>query len=412
MAVPSTLRIAWRNLGRNRKRSLLAVGAIAIGQFSFLAVAALLNGYTDDFLDSLTGPLVGHIQVHAYEWRDERSIDLVMEDIDAKLAEIRSDPDVAHASARIYAPVLAALTEDGFMSVVVGIDPEAEMHDSGLLPAGAPPGAFDAGSVLVGRGFARRYDIVPGMELALVGQDVDGSIASGLFTVADTVRSPVEIVNNLGIVMTLDDARNFLAMSEDAHEIIVHVRNSDVIDATVSRLSAAPALAGTEVLPWRDVVPQLVAMIDMMDAFILIVLGVVFIAAAAGIANTMLMSTFERTHEFGMLLSLGCGPGRLARMITAEAVILGFVGVGAGTVLGLVFLAVTSQTGLDYAALSGGETYEVAFQGLQMGTLMNPRLYPSDIAAGVVAVFLTSLVSVIWPIVRIVRLEPMEAMRT
>ena len=412
MAVPSTLRIAWRNLGRNRKRSLLAVGAIAIGQFSFLAVAALLNGYTDDFLDSLTGPLVGHIQVHAYEWRDERSIDLVMDDIDAKLAEIRSDPGVAHASARIYAPVLAALTEDGFMSVVVGIDPEAETHDSGLLPAGVRSGAFEGRSVLVGRGFARRYDIAPGMELALVGQDVDGSIASGLFTVADTIRSPVEIVNNLGIVMTLDDARDLLAMSEDAHEIIVHVRNSDVIDETVSRLSGAPTLAESEVLPWRDVVPQLVAMIGMMDAFILIVLGVVFIAAAAGIANTMLMSTFERTHEFGMLLSLGCGPGRLARMITVEAVILGLIGVGTGTVLGLVFLAVTSQTGLDYAALSGGETYEVAFKGLQMGTVVNPRLYASDIAAGIMAVFLTSLLSVIWPILRIVRLEPMEAMRT
>jgi len=412
MAVPSTLRIAWRNLGRNRKRSLLALGAIAIGQFSFLAVAALLNGYTDDFLDSLTGPLVGHIQVHAYEWRDERSIDLVMDDIDAKLAEIRNDPDVAHASARIYAPVLAALTEDGFMSVVVGIDPEAETHDSGLLPAGVRSGAFEGRSVLVGRGFARRYDIAPGMELALVGQDVDGSIASGLFTVADTIRSPVEIVNNLGIVMTLDDARDLLAMSEDAHEIIVHVRNSDVIDETVSRLSGAPTLAESEVLPWRDVVPQLVAMIGMMDAFILIVLGVVFIAAAAGIANTMLMSTFERTHEFGMLLSLGCGPGRLARMITVEAVILGLIGVGTGTVLGLVFLAVTSQTGLDYAALSGGETYEVAFKGLQMGTVVNPRLYASDIAAGIMAVFLTSLLSVIWPILRIVRLEPMEAMRT
>ncbi len=412
MAVSSTLRIAWRNLGRNRKRSLLALSAIAIGQFAFLAVAALMNGYGDDFLDSATGPLVGHIQVHAHEWRDERSIDLVMENVDAMLAEIRSDPDVAHASARIYAPVLAALTEDGFMSVVVGIDPEAEAHDSGLLPAGTPRGSLGEGSVLVGRGFARKYDIVPGMELAVVGQDVDGSIASGLFTVADSIGSSVEIVNSLGIVMTLDDARDLLAMSEDAHEIVIHVRNSDVIDDAVSRLSAAPTLAGSEVLPWREVVPQIVAMIGMIDAFLMIVLGVVFIAAAAGIANTMLMSTFERTHEFGMLLSLGCGPGRLARMITVEAVMLGLVGVGIGSALGLVFLLATSQTGLDYAALGGGDTYEVAFKGIQMTTLVHPRLYASDVAAGVVAVFLTSLLSVIWPIVRIVRLEPMEAIRT
>ncbi len=201
MAASSTLRIAWRNLGRSRKRSLLALGAIAIGQFSFLAVAALMNGYSDTFLDSVTGPMVGHIQVHAEEWRDERSLDLVLDDVDTKLAEIRSDPGVANASARIYAPTLAALSEDGFMGIVVGIEAEAETHASGLLPIGTPPGSLEDGNVLVGRGFARRHDITPGMELALVGQDVDGSIASGLFTVVDTVASSVEIVNSLGIVM-------------------------------------------------------------------------------------------------------------------------------------------------------------------------------------------------------------------
>ncbi len=412
MAAPSTLRIAWRNLGRSRKRSLLALGAIAIGQFSFLAVAALMNGYSDTFLDSVTGPLVGHIQVHAYEWRDERSLDLVMNDVDTKLAEIRSDPGVANASARIYAPALAALTEDGFMGVVLGIDAEAETHPSGLLPIGAPSGSLENGSVLVGRGFARRYDIVPGMELALVGQDVDGSIASGLFTVADTVDSPVEIVNSLGIVMSLDDAREFLAMSEDAHEIVIHVREGDEVDATVARLAQMPSLLGSEVLPWREIVPQLVAMVGMMDSFLMVVLGIVFVAAAAGIANTMLMSTFERTHEFGMLLSLGCGPARLARMVTVEAIILGLLGVGIGSALGLVFLMATSQTGIDYAALGGGETYEVAFKGLQMGTLVHPSLHFRDFAAGIIAVFLTSLLSVIWPIARIVRLEPMEALRS
>ncbi len=412
MAASSTLRIAWRNLGRNRKRSLLALGAIAIGQFSFLAVAALLNGYSDTFLDSVTGPLVGHIQVHAPEWRDERSMDLVMDDIDTKLAEIRSDPGVANASARIYAPTLAALNEDGFMGIVVGIDAAAETHPSGLLPVGAPPGSLEDGNVLVGRGFARRYEIVPGMELALVGQDIDGSIASGLFTVVDTVDSSVEVVNSFGIVMSLDDARDLLAMSEDAHEIVVHVHDGDTVDETVARLAQLPSLLGSEVLPWREIVPQLVMMIGMMDGMLAVILGIVFIAAAAGIANTMLMSTFERTHEFGMLLSLGCGPGRLSRMITVEAVILGLLGVGVGSALGLAFLVATSHTGIDYAALGGGETYEVAFKGVQLGTLVYPSLHIKDFAASITAVFLTSLLSVMWPILRIVRLEPMEAIRS
>lgn len=412
MAGTSTLRIAWRNLGRNRKRSSLALAAIALGQFVFLAVAALMHGYMDEFHASITGPMIGHAQIHAERWLDDRSIDLTIDGVASVLDAVRADPAVEHVSARIYAPVLTALAEEGFMSFVVGADPASESHDAGLLPGLEATGLMGEGRVLAGSGFARRYNIEPGAELALVGQDIDGSIASGLFTVTEIVSSPVDIVNNLGIVMTLDDASEFLAMYDQAHEIVIHTRDLDTVGETVARLSALPALADLEILSWRNIVPQIVAMFEMVDIMLLVVLMIVFVAAAAGIANTMLMSTFERKHEFGMLLSLGCGPGRLARMITVEAVILGLAGVAIGTALGFGLLLVTSHTGLDYAALGGAkESYEASFQGLHLSSLVYPKLYASDVLAGLIAVFFTSLLSVVWPIVRMVRLEPMEAMR-
>jgi ABC-type lipoprotein release transport system permease subunit len=407
----STLRIAWRNLGRNRKRSSLALIAIGLGQFVFLAIAALMNGYMGDFHESITGPMVGHAQVHAPEWLEDRSIDLTIDDVSAVLDGVGSDPAVTNVAARIYAPVLTALTEEGFMSFVVGVDPAAESHDAGLLPGFDGSGIGD-GRVLVGYSFAEKYGIEPGDELALVGQDIDGSIASGLFTVTEIVASPVDIVNSLGIVMTLDDATEMLAMYDQAHEIVIHTADVDAISETVSRLRESPSLDGLEVLPWREVVPTMVGMIEMVDVFLYFILLIVFIAAAAGIANTMLMSTFERKHEFGMLLSLGCGPGKLARMITVEAVILGLLGVAIGTVLGLGLFAITSQTGMDYAALGGDQdTYEASFRGLSLSSLVYPKLYVKDVVAGLVAVFLTSLISVIWPVAKIVRMEPMEAMR-
>jgi ABC-type lipoprotein release transport system permease subunit len=411
MTAMSTLRIAWRNLGRNRKRSSLALVAIGLGQFVFLAVAALMHGYLDEFYASITGPMVGHAQVHAPQWLEDRSIDLTIDNVSEALDEIRADPAVANVSARIYAPVLTALTEEGFMSFVVGVDPVAESHEAGLMP-GFDGSAIGDGRVVVGYNFAERYGIEPGAELALVGQDVDGSIASGLFTVTDLIGSPVDIVNNLGIVMTLDDAADMLAMYDQAHELVIHTNDVETIDETVARLRELPALEGLETLPWQEVVPTMIVMIEMVDVFLYVVLLIVFVAAAAGIANTMLMSTFERKHEFGMLLSLGCGPGKLARMVTVEAVILGLLGVAIGTALGLGLLAVTSQTGMDYAALGGGqESYEASFRGLNLSSLVYPKLFVSDVVAGLVAVFLTSLVSVLWPVAKIVRMEPMEAMR-
>jgi len=201
-------------------------------------------------------------------------------------------------------------------------------------------------------------------------------------------------------------------MYDQAHEMVIHTRDLDLLDETVARLSALPALADLEILSWREIVPAMVTMFEMVDVMLLVILAIVFVAAAAGIANTMLMATFERKHEFGMLLSLGCGPGRLSRMITVEAVILGLVGVAIGTALGFGLLLITQQTGLDYAALGGAsDSYEASYKGLHLSSLVYPRLYASDVLAGMVAVFLTALLSVVWPIMRIARMEPMEAMR-
>ncbi len=413
MVSASTLRIAWRNLWRNRKRSMLAIGAIAIGQLAFLVTASLMRGYNDEFLKSVTGPMVGHIQVHVPGWREDQSIDLTIGELRSTLAEIGKDPQIEAAAPRIYAPTLAAVAEEGFMSMVVGIDASIESRPSGLLAGRDLSRLIGQHQVLVGSRLALQRGIEPGLEIAAFGQDIDGSIANDLFMVTEIISTPVEVVNSRGMVMSLEDAQHFLAMPDQAHEIVIHVKDVDHLDDTVSRLSLLPELAGFEVLPWQEVVPYAVAMMGVTEGFSYIILFVVLIAAAAGIANTMLMSTFERTHEFGMLLSLGCGPGRLSRMIMTEAVILGLLGVACGTVLGLGFVSLTAESGIDYAALGGrGGSYEVAFKGVQLSSLVYPKMGGVDVVAGVVAVFVTSLVSVVWPLVHIVRLEPMEAMRS
>jgi ABC-type lipoprotein release transport system permease subunit len=408
----STLRIAWRNLGRNKKRTALAVAAIAVGQLAFLATAGLVSGYVEQFFNSVTGPMLGHIQIHQPGWREDRSTDLTLDDVSETLEDVRRDPNVANASARVFSPALAALTEEGFMGLVVGIDPDAESHGNGLLAGQLAEGVLGSGNVLVGSSFARQHDIQKGSELAIIGQDIDGSIANGLFTVSGIIATPVEAINTLGIVMSLDDAQELLAMWDQAHEIVVHARDREQLSDTVARLSSLTRLAGAEVLPWQELVPHLVSMVGFIDIWKLIVLVIVFIAAAAGIANTMLMSTFERTHEFGMLLSLGCGPGRISRMAALEAILLGLVGVAVGTTLGLSFVLLTAESGIDYAALSGRSTYEVGFQGLQLSSHVYPQVSFRDVLTGVVAVFLTAMLSVAWPVLHIVRLEPMEAMRS
>ena len=118
----STVQIAWRNLGRNKKRTALALLAIGVGQFALLASNGLMRGYADNIRLAITGPMIGHVQVHAPEWRKERALDLYIDGVGDILSEIGLDPAVGSAAARIYAPVLVAPHQDAFSAMVVGLD--------------------------------------------------------------------------------------------------------------------------------------------------------------------------------------------------------------------------------------------------------------------------------------------------
>ena len=165
-------------------------------------------------------------------------------------------------------------------------------------------------------------------------------------------------------------------------------------------------------LPWQDVVPELVAILELADVSSYIVLIFVFVAAAAGVANTMMMATFERLHEFGMLLALGATPARIMRLIVAEAALLGLLGVALGTLLGAGFVAATQGSGLNLAALGGEAAAEATWQGMAIPIHIFPRLAATDVLVGVAAVAVTSLLAALWPAWHAARLEPMEAMRS
>ena len=407
----STLRIAWRNLGRNKKRSILALLAIAVGQFALLATNSIMHGWADSMRRAITGPMIGHAQIHAPEWREERAMDLVLESLDETLAEVRSDPEVTGASARIYAPALIAPQRDAFSAVVVGVDVTEESGRDGLLSRVEAP--LKHGKVLVGYMLARKIGYQPGgkMELAVMGQGADGSIAHDLYVVQGVLKSPADLINQIGIVMNLEDAQELLAMPDQAHEIVVRCREDDSVEATVARLAEVPALSGMEVLSWKELVPELVIIFKTTDYSGYIVLVLVLIAAVAGITNTLMMSTFERMHEFGMFLALGGRPWRIVRMIAIEAVLLAALGVALGTVLGYGFVIGTSGCGIDFASMGGAELEDLAFKGLNFPMRVFPRLELADIRLGLFAVVITSLLAAVWPATVAARLEPVEAMR-
>jgi ABC-type antimicrobial peptide transport system permease subunit len=155
----------------------------------------------------------------------------------------------------------------------------------------------------------------------------------------------------------------------------------------------------------------MVSLVEIVQVAWIFVLGLVFIAAAAGVANTMLMATFERTREFGMLLALGTRPSRIVQMILAESVALGLVGAFVGTAVGVALVALTHESGVDYATLTGGGPSEISFAGLRWSLRIYPSLAVIDVVRVIGAVTVTSVVASAWPAMRVARLQPASALR-
>lgn len=411
MSLASTAQIAWRNLGRNRRRTALALGAIAVAELVLVFYESLFAGYGDQLVKSVTGPLVGHAQVHAPKWREDRAMDRFLPGVEQKLAAIRAVPGVEQAAARVYAPTLVARSVDGQAAMVMGVDFATEQR-RGLLDGIPLPPLPTKGGVLVGRLLADGLGAKEDDELALVGQASDGSVASGLFTVVAVVDTEVDLVNRVGLLMSLEDARELLVLPDAAHELVVFGSDPQAASVLSERLAALDPLAGTEVLGWRALAPEFASLIDLMWAYEAFILVLVFIAAAAGAANTMMMATFERTREFGMLLALGAKPRRIVSLVVTEGVMLGMLGLAAGALVGVGLVLITSRTGIDLSKITSGTAESISFIGLKSSMTMFPRLVLGGLWRSLLAVLVTSLLAALWPAVRAARLQPMEALRS
>lgn len=407
----STLRMAWRNLGRNRRRTALAFSAIAVAELVLVFYEGLLAGYADTLVQSVTGPLVGHVQVHAPKWREDRAMDRFLPEAEQQLEAIRKVPGVAQATARIYAPTLVARGEDGQAAVVVGIDFAAELK-RGMLDGLALPKSPGAQEVMLGAIAARALGAKEGDRLALVGQASDGSVASELVTVVAIVDTTVDLVNRLGVLMRLEDARELFALPGAAHELVIIGDDPQEAVPLAARIVALDALKGEEVLPWKKLAPEFAALMEFMWAYEFFILLLVFIASAAGAANTMMMATFERTRELGMLLGLGMKPRRVVSLVITEGLLLGLIGLLVGGLFGVVLVQYLSHAGLDLSALSGDRNKSIAFIGMKNSMVIFTRLSVGGLWRSAVGVLVTSLLAALWPAVRAARLEPVEAMRS
>ncbi len=408
--------LAWRNLGRNRRRSVITAAGLAVGYFSVVAMIGWFNGLTADMITNGTAIVTGQLQVHSAKYLPDRSVYETIGGSDpaavvSLLDRVTADPAVTAAAPRVYGGGLVSSGEATAAGVFLGVDPEREARVSRLLHAvvrGAPP-APSAKEILLGAEMARILGVGPGTQVVVVAPAVDGSMGNDLFTVSGVFESGLVDLDRTFALMPIDALQALMAMPPgEIHEIAAALPDPWQAPAAARRL--AQTLAGVDgpvrLAPWTELRPELVEYAQLSASWQWILLVIVFGMAIFGVANTMLMATFERRHEFALLLALGTSPGGIVRSVLYEAMALGAIGLLAGAAVTLPVLVWWHNAPPDLTPLFGNFT--------MIGVLVRLTLrveYPwGMMVQGAVALFATAALAALYPALRAARVPPADTL--
>ena len=398
-------RVAWRNLGRNWKRTAITFAAMFLSTALLIVSYALIFGMIGDMENSITDLMLGEVQVHHRSYLTERSIYDTVSDPGAIL-------DAAHeagiaASARAFG---FGLLSGGIKSAGAqfwGIDPAAERAVSDLpthLFAGqfldnAPPR-----SMVLGKKLARALDADVGAELIVVVQAADGSLGNDMYTVIGILKSAGEGIDRSLAMVSQSDFEALFMLPGQRHEIVLNSRGSLTPEGIRSIL--APAIGTNAAQTWMDLLPSIARMLESMTGMILIFGAVFFLAAGLGILNTMLMATYERIPEFGLIKAIGASPWRIMKEVTAEALVLCAVASVAGGVAGCSLALYFQYHPIDLSGFAEGFNTS----GVVFSARWRAALTPFAVFYPVLMMWVVSLFAAIYPASKAARIDPIRAM--
>lgn len=409
-------RISRRNLGRNTRRTVIAALGLALSFFAVVILIGMMQGMTTDMIENGTGILTGQVQLHAAGYLPDRSVYETIGgdrgiDVAAVLDSITADPEVVAAAPRVYGGGLVSTGSATAAAVLLGIDPAREPRVArltGAITAGRMPRPGEA-ALLIGTELARRAHAAPGDTVVLVAPAADGTLGNDLYTVAGVFSSGLAELDATFALLPIDRLQGLMALDPGrVHEIAIHVRDPLLAPEVAARLDRR--LAGISrhaaVEPWTTFSPELADYAQLMRASNWLVLLVVFGMAIFGIANTLLMATFERRREFALLLALGARPGKILRTVFYEAFALGAVSLAAGAAITIPVLIWWHHRPPDLSRLFGDFTIA--------GALVRPVLrtdYPYAWGTGAaLALLVTALLAAIVPAIRASRIPPADTL--
>ncbi|UPT72724.1 MAG: ABC transporter permease [Elusimicrobiota bacterium] len=401
------LRLAWRNVWRNRRRSLINVAAMGFGLAAIMFGQSLIISLQQQLVEKATGSITGHVRVQRSDVDESKFPDKFMADPEPAAKVLAADPRVAVWGRRIQVTGLISAPSASLGVLICAVEPEKEklLTDMvGYLKEGTYLDP-DKKGIVMGRKLANRLDVRLGEKVVVMSQASDGSMGAEAFRVVGIHQTGSESFDGQIVWLPLKAMQELLVRPGQANQLAARVKDITTAEQVALDVDAKLPPGPIRAISWKAIDREIISIQAFQNGILTIVLVIVFLIVALGILNTQLMSLFERVREFGVLMAIGARPRWVVRLILAESLVLGSVGALLGLTIGAALIAHFGRAGLR---LPVGEAFSY-FLPFPSVIYMIPawRLH----AFATFSVFLITLLASLPPALRAGRLKPAEALR-
>ena len=405
--ISTFLKLAWRNLLRNKRRTFIAGTAIGIGLAALIYVDALVLGMEANMISSATSTYLGEGQIHRDGFRTTYEIDQVINHPDEVTARLDKDKRVAHYAPRVMS--FGMLTSPANINSVtmVGVEPEMEKYLSQVDDDIVEGDFFKEGGereLLIGSKLAELLEVGLGDRVVLTtSQAGTGDLSQEMFRVSGIYRMNVETMDRAMAFVRIDKARDMMGLPNAVHEIVLSFASGGIGRDKKNPFWKEYSDDGNEAASWTVILPQLDAALQMSQFSILLIGVILFLVVALGIINTLFMSFHERMFEFGVLRALGTRSLAMARLILFEAGALAVISVFLGVIIGFIATYITARNGIDYTGIE--------FAGVTYRELLYPIMQVRQYVFYPFWIFVFTVVIGLYPAGYAARMSPVKAMR-
>ena len=404
------VKLAWRNVWKNKRRTILTFTTIVVGSALILLMNAWGKGGHDQMIEDAVKTNAGHIQIHEKGFWDNKSLEYAFKLDNNLLSTIKSTPGIAAYSERIHANALLSFGDTTNGAIIQAINPEKEKQittiHKNILKGGRYLRSDDNQSIIIGKTLAKNLEVKVGDTISMISQGFDGSIAAEDLVIVGLFDSGNPEYDQMLMIMNIEQAKKTFTMMGYISSVVIRTKSDADIQSVRDRLKSHVDLKKIEVMAWDELMPELVQFILMDDVSAYIFDVVLYLLVAFGILNTIQMSVFERTREIGVMLAIGTKPSQVRSMIIVESVFITIIGLILGVALGSSLSIYFQYNPIEFTQYAD----EMSVWGVST-TVFPAKLTSVNLTVTTLLTFFSSLIFTIFPARRASKLKPIKAIR-